>query len=467
MGTLTTFWLRQHLTQGRIAAVYILTIVMVIVNAFVYSGKYIEDLERQREHIAEYDSVYEMSKISPEKLSETIWSNAMFRLSLPNSEMDYISDGNLEKVPVARRVGVYVSNLPSNANVSSLGSTSYTKIDLDFLITIVFTFFAIILTYDAVCGERQSGTLKQIMANGVPRSQVVISKVLAAMITLSVPLLLGLVGNLTAVNLLGIIPLTFEHLQIVTITFVLALLLLLFFVSLGIAVSSMTRSPITSLLVLIFIWVVFVQIIPGSAKLVGEALVPVRTVEQFRNELILIRQDILNMPGGVTRQPEIAKADNFRHERSTNRRYQMEWDRTQNLVDDHLRDMSNQAEKVRALSRLSPKMVFSLAVARMTNNDLAGVKSFYEQVDRYRNALFSALREADSRDPESSHLIYTGGRGYLSNKPFQSELPRFNYSPPGLVERVGEAALDVLILFSLGMGMLLISVFAFNRYDVR
>ena len=112
-------------------------------------------------------------------------------------------------------------------------------------------------------------------------------------------------------------------------------------------------------------------------------------------------------------------------------------------------------------------MVFRLAASRLTNTDLIALRDFYDGTDRYRSMLFDFMRDADARDKDSAHLIYVIFPGYLSSKPIGEELPRFEWAPPDLLSRIGDAMLDILILFSLAMCSLLIGLFVFNRYDVR
>ena len=471
MANLTLFWLRSHLKQGRIAAVYIVVLVLAVLNGLIYSVKYTQDLRLQREHLDEFEKAFAQAVQNPEALSDhTIWPmmpGATFILVKPPSLLKFVADNNLEEVPTARATSVHSSLLPSSMEANSRGSVTFAKIDLVFLLAAVFSFFAVVLTYDAVCGERQSGTLRQMLANGIPRARIITSKISAAMITLTLPLLLGLACNAVVLIALGEIPLPTEHLLILALVFFLAVLLLLFFVSLGVAVSSMTRSPVTSLIVLLLVWVLFIEVLPGSAKIAGEAAAPVRTADQFKRENRALLQEMLDMPGGVTRSPDLAGVDNFRYERETNRNYEIWYNRSQRLVDEHLSDLEKQAEMVRGFSRFSPTEVFSIAVSRLADNDLQAVRDFYTQVDRYREALFNILKEADSRDPNSSHLFYCSGRGYLSTKPFNTEVPRFTFEPPDLASRIGDILMDFLILFSLTVCAILIGIFAFNRYDVR
>jgi ABC-type transport system involved in multi-copper enzyme maturation permease subunit len=468
MGKLIIFWLRGYFKQGLVVAVYAVSLLLAVLNGFIYSDQYTRDMQEHHRYLEEYEKVYQAAQRSPEALSrEGGFVGGLFKLVMPKSELKFISDNHLENIPTSRYTSVYNSSLPSSPVNPRLGSSNPVKIDLAFLVTVVFTFFTITLTFDAVSGERQCGTLKQILANSVPRFRIFITKVLAAVITVFIPLAVAVFLNLTLIVLTGAIPVDGTQIVVLAAFLALSLLLLLLFASLGVAVSSMTKSPVTSLVVLLLLWITFVNIVPGSVVIIGQTLSPVRSIEQFNKEVASAFESFLALEGGITRDPVTARDDNYKHERITNRTTRIWNIQNQNLIDDYVGELVAQAETVRGLSRVSPTAVFTLSVSRLANTDLHAVQDFYGQVNRYRGALLEALREADSRDPESSHLVYCGQRGYLSNKPFSVAPPRFSYIPEGILERISDALLDILILFSMTACVLLIGVFAFNRYDVR
>ena len=65
-------------------------------------------------------------------------------------------------------------------------------IDLTFIVAILLSLAALVFSYDAVCGEKEDGTLKLMLANGVPRSQIILGKILGGIATLLVPFLVSL-----------------------------------------------------------------------------------------------------------------------------------------------------------------------------------------------------------------------------------------------------------------------------------
>jgi len=79
--------------------------------------------------------------------------------------------------------------------------------DLDwvFIISLPLSFLALFLTYDSICGEREAGTLRLILSRPIPRSKILLGKYAGAMITIGMPLFVGLFVNLIIVSSSGVI----------------------------------------------------------------------------------------------------------------------------------------------------------------------------------------------------------------------------------------------------------------------
>ena len=89
----------------------------------------------------------------------------------------------------------------------------FERIDWIFIISLVFSLFAIIFTFDSVCGEREQGTLSLMCANSVSRSSILMGKYLGACGTLLIPLTVGVTINLLILvsGVAGAVPLQAEH----------------------------------------------------------------------------------------------------------------------------------------------------------------------------------------------------------------------------------------------------------------
>ena len=474
MTTLVSFWLRSYLKQGRLVAIYGVALVLFLLNAFIYVGRWQEDLEslnqRNRQLQEAYDSVQ-----TPDDLA-----GAGFSVAMPPTPLRFIIDNNLEDVPTARTITTRNAWLPASASIHRQQTKSLWAVDLSFIVTVVFTFLAVVLTFDSVCGEREQGTLKLLMTSRISRYQIIVSKIIAVLLILCLPLLLGLMADYLYLSLSGVISLSFESILIVFIFFVFTLLLLAFFTALGTLISSLTRNSITSLVILLLIWVLLVVVIPGVSKPLAAEIVKPLSPEEYANVMDSILQEFFDdfkRTGAADRAREMALADNFRLERIWNGMMQRMQLATQGVIDQQVLDLERQGETARLIVRTSPSMIFQLAVSRVTATDLAAVLDFHQQAARYKQTLFNFLGEQDrphvmrdgETDPtrDSSGLLYSDGRGYLSLQPLTAPVPKFEYRGQPLLERSVDALPDTVILFTLMMVALIAGVIAFNRYDVR
>lgn len=66
------------------------------------------------------------------------------------------------------------------------------RVDFSFSISLVVSLMALVLTFNAVCGEKETGTLRQTIAYPVARSQIVLGKVCGSYLILLVPLTIAL-----------------------------------------------------------------------------------------------------------------------------------------------------------------------------------------------------------------------------------------------------------------------------------
>lgn len=465
MGTLTLFWLQQNLKQGRIIVICALVLLLVVLNGIVFTGRFELDIWEWQRNEREFEIAFQSAEENPGTLAA-----ARFNLLLPPSSLSFMAENRVGMLPLVRDVSAHLAGLPARVAGGGWISFGFEDIDLTFLVAVVFTFFAVVLTYDALCGERQKGTLRLILSNCIPRVRIITSKILAAIITLCLPLLFGLVVNAVLVVFLGIVPVTGENVLVFMTFLLLSVLLLWFFVSLGVLISSITRSPTTSLVILLLVWVLIVQVLPGSAKLIGKAVLPVATQDEFRESFNSFADQMIRdatRAGGRTWSPQLARADDFRGERIWNHHREIMLRRQQGLIDEQLRRIYEQAELIGGLSRISPISIFRLAVSRITGTDIKEVSDFHERINKYRLALFTTMRESDSRDKNSPHLLYMNGGDYLSSEPFGGGVPRFQWKPSDFVSKIYDSLQDILILFSLALCTTMVGILAFGRYDVR
>jgi hypothetical protein len=144
--------------------------------------------------------------------------------------------------------------------------------DLDwvFIISLPLSFLALFLTYDSICGEKETGTLRLILSRPIPRSKVLLGKYTGTMITIGMPLFVGLLVNLIIIYSSGVIELHANDWLKMSVIVLLSILYLSIFVLLGILISGRSVYPTNSMVVLLLLWVGLVILLPCLGRAVSD-----------------------------------------------------------------------------------------------------------------------------------------------------------------------------------------------------
>ena len=143
---------------------------------------------------------------------------------------------------------------------------------------------AILFAYDAVTGEREKGTLKLMLSNPLSKASVLLGKWLGGTVTLIIPFLLSMILGVIYITLHPAIQwdsatwLSFLVVVLASVTFVSVFFLL------GLLISSVSRYSSASILTSLFIWVLFILVIPNISPYIAAQMVRIPSVNRIENE---------------------------------------------------------------------------------------------------------------------------------------------------------------------------------------
>jgi ABC-type transport system involved in multi-copper enzyme maturation permease subunit len=148
--------------------------------------------------------------------------------------------------------------------------SGFAAIDFAFVVRVVMSLLVIFLAYDCVSQERVQGTLRLAMANSLSRGQFLWGKFVGGLVVL--------LGMLTVAVLAAALILVLHPglgvdggvLASVAVLWALSALYLSVFFGLSVMLSSWLRSPATSLLGLLQIWIVLLVIWPHAGVLLAQ-----------------------------------------------------------------------------------------------------------------------------------------------------------------------------------------------------
>ena len=335
-----------------------------------------------------------------------------------------------------------------------------------YIIGLVTSFVAILLTFDAISGERENGTLALVLSNAVSRAGIFAGKFLGVFIVIVIPMLIGILLSALIVSLSGIVSLHGADWARIGLMVALSFIYIALFVGLGLAISSRVTHSSTSLVVLLLIWIVLVVLIPntfGTVISTSHTVPSQREIQEKRSaasDFKAIKFGEMLKYGFPTDPNPDRRALEWWTDFITNR-----WKIAARVDDEHLDAQFAQVQFARQILRLSPTVIYNYGMESLARTGFGGHHEFVKAARRYRQQFIEFIKETDSADPGSPHIFYL--KEGLSNKrvPFSS-VPRFEQFTNN-ISAVGEILKDFGLLILFFVVIFLASFLALLRAEVR
>jgi len=212
--------------------------------------------------------------LQDEFLSNYAYRDALFRL-IPQ-----------QKPP--ERFRPLIIGISGDENVESFEDNPlpilFPPFDFLFIVTIIMSLLAILFSNDTISGERQSGTLRLVIANSISRTTILFGKFIGGTASLLIPFILSLlVGGLyISINpsiqwdgsaWAELILLTAASMTFITL-----------FYLLGLMISTFSRYPASSILNCLFLWVLLILVIPNLSPYISAQLCPVPSIKEIERK---------------------------------------------------------------------------------------------------------------------------------------------------------------------------------------
>lgn len=147
---------------------------------------------------------------------------------------------------------------------------TFSQIDLATVVAVLLSFLAVVLGFDGISGERERGTLQQVLANPIRRGTLVLAKLFGGTLSLCVPLSVAYVLGLLVLEANPDIRFSGQDVPRLLLLFILSCLLLGQIYSFSLMVSSAVRSSATSLVICLFAWlcgsVGYMNLLPSLSR---------------------------------------------------------------------------------------------------------------------------------------------------------------------------------------------------------
>lgn len=363
--------------------------------------------------------------------------------------------------------------------------------DAVFIVQSVLGLLALLLVFDAISGERESGVMRLLLASPIRRGDLLLGKALGALMTLAVPLILGVAGAVLVLELDGVSLLRDGGGWRLLVFLAASALYLLNMVAIGLAVSAATARPKSSWVALLFIWIGLVLVMPRMAHMVAATVHPVPSPFESRQAkgaaILQLQNDrarALSMtwrrvagsdtvPGGHV-DPALQEA--YRRTAREQERAFIDRKRASIRLVDLVsqRAAARQSALARAIGRVSPAAAYGMVAATLAGTGGDAAWRWNDQVAAHQGRL-----EAATFDRTFGMELFPPQLGYLriiwwpdltdprERPPSYDALPAFAYREAPL-QSVLAASLSELAILAAGSALwLIVALAAFQRADVQ
>ena len=150
-------------------------------------------------------------------------------------------------------------------------------LDMAYVVKVCMSLAVLLFTFDAVCGEKEGGTLRLYASFAVPRSRLALAKLAGATVAIWTPFVFAfLLVSLTLALSPGVGLQTADWGRMAALTGVFGLYLTVF-AAFGLWVSALTHRRMTAFLALLSLWAVWVFVVPSLAVDAARRLAPARS----------------------------------------------------------------------------------------------------------------------------------------------------------------------------------------------
>jgi ABC-type transport system involved in multi-copper enzyme maturation permease subunit len=400
--------IRNYVLTFRFVAALLATFVLVIVSVWVLADDFIQRQNTYTRLVSEY----------AEKASEVrVPSQIKPLVHRPPSPLGIFARGY--DAQLGNSVTVSRWEVPRKADetlaVNPLLS-AMPQFDLQTIFAVVISIFALLISYDALCGEKESGTLKMIYSNRVSLALIFVANLIAGTLVLIFPFLLSFFSALLI--LLFVHGLSFTGAQWLAIgAMVLAgLLFSALFIAIGLLCSATMKRSSSALMLAMFAWTVLVVLLPPLGDGLAAMLVPLdppdilSSLEQetqntvyeqmmkFKQEKAPHSESGWGVRDGSTEDASLFDAppeyfnDSMRYIAFYELLYQQRADRIWQEAAQEEAKKLEQAKTAGKIKFLSPSYLLGSAFSALAGTDYEAYSEFLERARRYRGAILEEFR---------------------------------------------------------------------------
>jgi ABC-type transport system involved in multi-copper enzyme maturation permease subunit len=456
--------IKQNIQSFKLQVTFIIMLMVFTVGSIAYVFQYRDTMADYRDYSSKMlDKIRKEADINI--TSVAIEKNDQLFAPLNNG---FIDDAKSQFTP---------NNINYNAynvyeySISRKTSNPYLYLSHDlnwvFILSIITSFAILLLSYDAISGEREQQTLKLILSNTVSHGVLLFGKYFSIIISGVLMVLPGLLVSLIILILSGTLKMN-SLIAFETIGFMVAGVLFISTISaLGLFCSVVSRSANVSLLIGLTLWAVFLIFSPNLAVFASDHLFKIKNSETIQTE-IKATQDAINkaapegswsMNGGNPFYPKHElRAKNIINLMNSEKQIKDEWYNNQ----------FGQYEKASRVTYISPISLFGMVSESLIGSGYPRFRKNWSDLHTFQNQFLTWFKAVDAKDPKSPHWYNPYEDVSTSRQKIKfEEIPIYTEKIMTIPQRLTRALPGILLLVFYSFLLFGTTVVMFNRYDVR
>jgi ABC-type transport system involved in multi-copper enzyme maturation permease subunit len=456
--------IRQHILSFRLHVALLLTVLVFGFGTAAFVNNHRADMRQYNQ--SDTSAMENLRRLANSNLSRLATNRQT--ISLRPGDTAFITDARERYIPgqvTFSAFNVYGFSVRGGASNPYLPVVE--DLNWGFIGAMIVSFLVLLLSFDAISGERESQTLALIYAGGVSRVAVLAGALISAIVIAMIVLLIGMSAGLVIVIASGITPMypglfvTLGGFLGISTVFVACL------AAFGLFTSVVARSSRVSLLIALAGWLLFVAAIPNTALIAANTLFSNRSADAVNEEASRTRSDINKSapPGSWA-----SSGDNPflpQHElRAANQTNLMNAEKR--IRDDYYLSLFRQFERVRLLASLSPISLYNRLTEAVTGGGYVRFMKNWNDLHAFQGQFLAWFKAKDAQDQDSPHWYNPFEDYSTSKKPVAfEEVPIFHETPLTSSERFRAAAAPLALLSLYTVVLFGITFVLFARYDVR
>lgn len=473
------------------------TIVCVVLTAVfmpILAKDYQRRLEDYNENVAANEA--ELRKVK-------VYKNITPTAYRPPNVLSVFGEGLEKQLGQSARIELGgISEISATSTGGNPFLSIFPTLDVTLILKVVMSILALLVAYNTISGEREQGTLKLTLSGMVARYQVLLGKLLAGLVTLIIPVTSAFIVGLLILQYFPMVSLAGADWTRIGLMYLVSLIFISAMYNIGLLFSCLMRRASISLVLGLFVWVVFAVVIPNGSVYLANYLRPTETKEKMDVEVRALRAERNNKIDDLTKTLrtggnqgmamgafrgifivycEKALMDDYKKKYTLSEPVKIKYaNRIFEVQQQYLGGLLKQKYLARTIAQISPITVYESLMSSLSGTDLASFGHFRNRVKLHTNEVIGYIRSKTDNFSLSSYFTQCKEEDSEEGKKWDyhkileqtfplnlQDLPRFSGGPERLTKALPRVTTHILLLVFINALFFTLSFVAFLKYDVR